>query len=231
MERHAALSVLVAAVAGSFGGGGGGDDAPGDGACAIQWASGDFCTVITELHCSGWAAGLSGGTHTWRSGGTCQQIGYTVACPDGYLHRTACASGGVCGTETTCTACAALGGCGWCATSSQCLAGTTAGPSADTCAQWNWVPSACASSGDPCATSTTCGVCTGRASCGWCAASSHCLTGTSTGPGSGSCSNWDWAPSACGGGGGDACSACLSSCRGLPSCCTGTGCMCDSECP
>jgi hypothetical protein len=31
-------------------------------------------------------------------------------------------------------------------------------------------------------------------------------------------------------GGGDACSECLASCRGLSSCCTGTGCICDDEC-
>jgi len=30
--------------------------------------------------------------------------------------------------------------------------------------------------------------------------------------------------------GGDTCSDCLDACRGLPSCCTGEGCMCDTEC-
>jgi hypothetical protein len=29
----------------------------------------------------------------------------------------------------------------------------------------------------------------------------------------------------------DECSSCLSACRGLPACCTGTGCICDSDCP
>jgi len=29
----------------------------------------------------------------------------------------------------------------------------------------------------------------------------------------------------------DRCQDCLDSCRGLPGCCTGTGCICDSECP
>ena len=29
---------------------------------------------------------------------------------------------------------------------------------------------------------------------------------------------------------GDPCSACLSTCQGLPECCTGCGCMCESEC-
>ena len=33
-----------------------------------------------------------------------------------------------------------------------------------------------------------------------------------------------------GGGSGDACSNCLESCRGLPGCCTGCGCMCEEEC-
>jgi hypothetical protein len=32
------------------------------------------------------------------------------------------------------------------------------------------------------------------------------------------------------GGGGDACSTCLSGCQGLPSCCTGSGCQCQSAC-
>jgi hypothetical protein len=31
-------------------------------------------------------------------------------------------------------------------------------------------------------------------------------------------------------GGGDACSACLDACRGLPGCCTGEGCICQSDC-
>ncbi|HKO90376.1 MAG TPA: hypothetical protein VJU61_04445 [Polyangiaceae bacterium] len=34
-----------------------------------------------------------------------------------------------------------------------------------------------------------------------------------------------------GSGSGFVCSDCISSCRGLPSCCTGTGCICDSACP
>ena len=29
----------------------------------------------------------------------------------------------------------------------------------------------------------------------------------------------------------DACAECLEACHGLPACCTGTGCMCDDECP
>jgi len=37
--------------------------------------------------------------------------------------------------------------------------------------------------------------------------------------------------SSSGSSGGSACSECISSCRGLPSCCTGTGCICDSACP
>jgi hypothetical protein len=32
------------------------------------------------------------------------------------------------------------------------------------------------------------------------------------------------------GGGGTACTQCLDACRGLPGCCTGTGCICDSDC-
>ncbi|MBI5068608.1 MAG: hypothetical protein HZB56_10235 [Deltaproteobacteria bacterium] len=236
MKRDAAFSalVLLLATGGSAcgGGGSGGDQAPSDGACAIQWASGDFCTVVTESHCASWAAGLSGGTATWRGGGTCQQLGYDVACADGYLHRTACTSGG-CSGQATCTTCAAVSSCGWCATTGQCLSGTSAGPSSGSCANWDWVSSACGGSSDPCSTSTACSGCTARSTCGWCATTSQCLTGTTSGPYAGACANWDWVSSACGGGGGggDACSACLSACRGLPGCCTGTGCMCDSECP
>lgn len=37
-------------------------------------------------------------------------------------------------------------------------------------------------------------------------------------------------PSGGGSGGPSPCSDCLSTCQGLPSCCTGSGCMCESEC-
>jgi hypothetical protein len=55
------------------------------------------------------------------------------------------------------------------------------------------------------------GVCTGSGQCGfgyYCNAG-HCVVRP---------------------GGGDACSACLDSCRGLPGCCTGEGCICQSDC-
>lgn len=225
-----ALALAVSGLGGCGGGGGGGTDgAPTDGACAIQWTSGttqDLCAVTSAAHCTDWAAGLSG-TQQFQVGATCQQLGYTFSCADGYLHRAACVD--ACSGHATCSVCSGAGGCGWCATSSTCLSGTTSGPGAGACADWDWLPSACAAPADPCATSAACSACTARSSCGWCASSSQCQTGTSAGPGSGSCGDWAWVSSSCGGGG-SACDACISSCQGLPSCCTGTGCICEDEC-
>ncbi|MBK8170263.1 MAG: matrixin family metalloprotease [Sandaracinaceae bacterium] len=52
---------------------------------------------------------------------------------------------------------------------------------------------------DPCgAGSGSCGDCTPQAGCGWCNSSSVCVTGTSTGPSTGSCaSGWTWLPRDC----------------------------------
>lgn len=175
MKRDTAVSALAALLAtGGWacggGGGGGGDPAPANGACAIQWASGDFCTVTTASHCSGWAAGLSGGSHTYRQGGTCQELGYAFACSDGYLHRTACTSGG-CSSQATCAACAAVSSCGWCATTGQCQSGTSAGPSSGSCANWDWVSSACGGGGG------------GGDACSACLSSCRGLPGCCTGTG------------------------------------------------
>lgn len=56
------------------------------------------------------------------------------------------------------------------------------------------------------------GVCTSSSQCGanQMCSSGHCVARPSGGSG--------------------ACSACLDACRGLPGCCTGVGCICDSEC-
>ena len=51
-------------------------------------------------------------------------------------------------------------------------------------------------------------------------------------PGSYACSGEDNPPnpSGTGGAGPDRCASCLDSCRGLSQCCTGAGCLCESEC-
>ncbi|TAK30487.1 MAG: hypothetical protein EPO40_07365 [Myxococcaceae bacterium] len=58
---------------------------------------------------------------------------------------------------------------------------------------------AAADAGDPCASSTTCGACTGRASCGFCGATGRCQTGGRDAPTMGpSCaSGWSWLSSQC----------------------------------
>ena len=53
-------------------------------------------------------------------------------------------------------------------------------------------------------------------SCGSCTAGATCVAGSCSSPSSG--------------GGASACSNCLSSCSGLPGCCTGSGCICESAC-
>lgn len=50
---------------------------------------------------------------------------------------------------------------------------------------------------DPCATHTSCSTCTPAGSCGWCQTLGQCMTGSSSGPSFGSCSNWSWTSSEC----------------------------------
>eukprot|EP00049_Salpingoeca_infusionum_P028038 m.35861 g.35861 ORF g.35861 m.35861 type:complete len:695 (-) comp9931_c0_seq1:115-2199(-) len=99
-----------------------------------------------------------------------------------------------CTAATSCFSCTDRLGCGWCANTSSCQTGSSSGPDSGSCANWNYLPSRCT---DPCATSTSCSSCTDRSSCGWCASTSSCQTGSSSGPDSGSCSNWDYLNSDC----------------------------------
>jgi hypothetical protein len=56
------------------------------------------------------------------------------------------------------------------------------GGSTDTCSQY---------------TGSGCSVCAGKGGCGWCDSTKTCLTGTTNGPSSGSCSNWIWSSGSC----------------------------------
>ncbi len=52
-------------------------------------------------------------------------------------------------------------------------------------------------SSDPCASAATCGDCTAMAGCGFCPSSGTCESGSSSGPTSGSCGDWQWTQSEC----------------------------------
>lgn len=88
--------------------------------------------------------------------------------------------------------------------------------------------------GTCCTASGTC-----AASAGWCGGSTPCgVSGDVCSPSKPCCSGLTCKAAVCkaggsggsGGSGGDACSECLDTCKGLPGCCTGSGCMCDDEC-
>ncbi len=100
-----------------------------------------------------------------------------------------------CATHTTCGLCTAASACGWCTNTRECLTGTNSGPDNRACSgtQWAWQTSQCTGT-DPCRVFTDCGTCTAQPTCGWCANSSHCLTGTVSGPDNGACRNSDWRP-------------------------------------
>jgi hypothetical protein len=126
--------------------------------------------------------------------------------------------GDVCSAGVACADCNAIAyHCGFCGASGQCMTGDGDGPFAGSCAgSWQWVdPSSCEAgddlpplpepeplpSDDPCASfAASCGLCTDESrSCGYCADSGTCASGDQLGPLEGSCGDWTWLPSDCGG--------------------------------
>lgn len=105
-----------------------------------------------------------------------------------------------CARLTSCDGCTPVDGCGWCGATSQCMPGNASGPIGGSCAgNWAWLPSDCRSgTTDPCNRYTTCGTCTPISGCGWCGAMNRCVSGTMSGPRTGSCSSgWAWLPMEC----------------------------------
>lgn len=127
-----------------------------------------------------------------------------------------CCMGGACTGDLACTAgtctmptttCAYLDcgectrhfPCGWC-DGTGCAEGSSTGPSTGSCADWSWLASECTGPTDPCAEATDCADCTARAGCGFCGdGAGACRSGTSTGPSAGSCGDWSWLGTECGG--------------------------------
>jgi hypothetical protein len=103
--------------------------------------------------------------------------------------------GDSCASRGSCGDCTSQPSCGWCAATGECATGTSSGPNVGACADWDWTSSACP--GDTCAGQTSCADCTRLSSCGWCASTGVCAQGTSTGPSTGSCSDWDWVSTSC----------------------------------
>ena len=72
-----------------------------------------------------------------------------------------------------------------------------AGPDAGSCSDWRYTAADCAPPPDPCDVHWDCAACTGDAACGWCDSSWTCMTGGSSGPDAGSCSDWRYLGSEC----------------------------------
>lgn len=118
------------------------------------------------------------------------------SCDDWDWVSWTCDNTDVCSAHTRCEACAGDAGCGWCASDRTCQTGTGSGPEEGACGDWRFDVPSCSES-DPCTVASDCEDCTGRGSCGWCGDSGSCHTGSSTGPSSGACSDWNWVRSEC----------------------------------
>ena len=118
----------------------------------------------------------------------------TLACTDG-----TCAEPMVeCG-YLDCDECTRHYPCGWC-DGVGCTTGSSTGPDSGSCGDWAWLASQCMGPADPCADAADCDECTGRGTCGWCGdGSGSCQQGASSGPDAGSCGDWSWLRSECGG--------------------------------
>ena len=150
----------------------------------------------------------------------------TGTCPMGWAWLPSeCTGSDPCSTSTTCAACAGRVGCGWCGATGQCVTSNAAGtgPASGACASaWAYTTTACtAAPPDPCASSTSCGSCTGRGTCGWCRSTRRCMTGTGAGanPTYGTCDSWAWTRNQC--------PAPTDSCRSESGC---SGCIRRSSC-
>jgi len=118
-------------------------------------------------------------------------------CSDWRYYGSSCpAPPDPCDVHADCATCTAASGCGWCEATGSCLTGTASGPTGSYCSDWDYVPSDCAPS-DPCNDHWTCTTCTSDMACGWCESSYTCMTGDSSGPDVGSCSDWRYYDSEC----------------------------------
>lgn len=189
----------------------------GTGACALQWSSGetsvDFCVASLEAeHCAAWAGALEGATHQHHPGADCAAVGYPVACPDTRFYRERCPGGDLRGFYELCASDAE------CGEGLACLRLFGNPANEPRCLE------RCAQHSD----------CTGRTQPGFSTPWLACWScddpgyGGPPAPGEAHCV----VPLVCGAQPSPvACNQCLASCRGLPGCCTGTGCLCDAECP
>lgn len=183
------------------------------GYCATSWAF-QYCVN-----------GVDTGTGLNIPDDTCDS---DYECETGCCHEGECEAAFFCGD--TCAE-------AWefCTQTSDCCSGLT-------CIENSCYPPTCAGIGESCSESWPC--------CGWSSGNAVCLNSGSitvcqatcnydSDCSSGCCVNLEGGGKACapasfcsnsGGSGGNACDKCLDSCQGLPSCCTGLGCMCEDEC-
>jgi hypothetical protein len=119
------------------------------------------------------------------------------SCSEWRYNASDCAPPDPCDVHGDCDACTADSGCGWCDSSYACMTGTASGPSSGSCSVWDYYAADCAPPPDPCDVHLDCGTCTADSGCGWCDSSYTCMTGTASGPSSGSCSVWDYYASDC----------------------------------
>ncbi len=216
---------------GQDGGGGGTDGGTGatGGACAVLQNGWDLCEDATQSDC---AATESSTAPVFHSGTACDLIGYDRTCTNPYRVKVDDICPGLpdpCTQQFTgkpCSACT-QGSCGFCASSGQCMTGNASGPLHASCVAWIKTATSCPGA-DACRSRYGgCATCTGASGCGYCATDYTCRSGTASGPSTGTCATWKYSSCASGG---MTCSECLSMCSGLPSCCTGSGCMCEAEC-
>lgn len=198
------------------------------GACATLPTC-DTCTA--QLAC-GWCGvgDCNEGTASGMISGSCSGWAFTPSsCPPPAEPVDPCLAK----RPLLCAGCTATAGCGWCPSTGSCVTGTSSGPSVGSCAPAPWGSWTTSSTScpvpDPCATRYGCETCVALAGCAYCASSFTCRSTTSIAPNDQTCSDWRFSAASCTANP-NACSDCLSACRGLSGCCTGTGCICDGPC-
>ena len=135
--------------------------------------------------CGDGAGACQEGTSTGPSAGSCTAWAWT---------DDECV-GDPCASATNCGDCTDRNSCGWCAGTNTCVPGSSSGPGAGGCGDWDWWPEQCG--GVDCAANTDCGSCLDTFPCGWCETSNTCIEGSSSGPQGSVCADWDWFLSEC----------------------------------
>jgi hypothetical protein len=118
-------------------------------------------------------------------------------CSDWDYNASDCITTDPCNDHWDCAACTGDAACGWCNATTTCMTGGPSGPDSGSCSDWDYNASACPTPTDPCNDHWDCGACTGDSACGWCEATYTCLTGTSSGPTDGYCSDWVYYSTSC----------------------------------